>query len=166
MEFGLPLAVLVAVVVWSLLLVSQRSGIQADVDAANRKVEELRPTVARVLELDRQIATMRERENIVAALKKQQLPAAAVLNEVRLLIPKEVWVVTLSVPDTASLSLEGLALNYYAVARLMDNLAAGQLLNKVDLSVVQTEKIGPTEVVRFQVTARISRPQASGGGRQ
>jgi Tfp pilus assembly protein PilN len=102
---------------------------------------------------------------VVGDLLKQQLPAASVLNEVRLLIPREVWVLSMSVPEPTALSLEGLAMNYYAVARLMDNLVTGQLFREVDLSVVQLEKVGPTEVVRYQITARISRPQGLGGDR-
>ncbi len=163
LEIGLPVTVLgVAVLLWA-VLAGQNAALQRDVDAANKEINELRPTVERVIELDKQIAAMREREKVVADLLRQQLPAAAILNEIRLLVPKEVWVVTMTVPDPSAINMEGMALNYYAVARLMDNLASGQLFREVDLTVVQLEKIGASEVVRYQITARISKPQAMGG---
>lgn len=164
-EIGLPVAVLGVVIVLWAVLAGQNAALQRDVDAANKEINELRPTVERVIELDRQIAAMREREKVVADLLKQQLPAAAILNEIRLLVPKEVWVVSMTVPEPSSINMEGMALNYYAVARLMDNLASGQLFRDVDLMVVQLEKVGLTEVVRYQITARISKPQAMGGDR-
>jgi hypothetical protein len=48
----------------------------------------------------------------------------------------------------------------------MDNLTGGQLFRSVDLTVAQAEKVGGTDVVRFQITARISRPQTTAGGGQ
>ncbi|HET8679962.1 MAG TPA: PilN domain-containing protein [bacterium] len=165
LEIGFPAAVLgVAIVLWA-ILAGQNAALQRDIDAANKEINELRPTVERVIELDRQIGVMRERERVVADLLKQQLPAAAILNEIRLLIPKEVWVLSMNVPDPSVINMEGMAMNYYAVARLMDNLASGQLFRDVDLTVVQLEKIGSSEVVRYQITARISKPQAMGGDR-
>jgi len=165
LDVGLPVAALViAVLLWA-VLAGQNAALNRDIQAADREIAELRPTVERVIELDRQIASMRERERLVADLLKQQLPAASILNEIRLLVPKEVWVLSMSVPEPTALNMEGLAMNYYAVARLMENLSTGQLFREVDLNVVQTEKVGQSEVVRYQITARINKPQAMGGDR-
>jgi hypothetical protein len=57
-----------------------------------------------------------------------------------------------------------MGLSYYAVAQLMDNLGTGPLFRSVDLTVVQLEKVGTREVVRFQVNARVLKPQASAQG--
>ncbi len=165
LEIGFPVAVLGVVIMLWAVLTGQNAALQRDVRTADKEIAELRPTVERVIELDRQIAAMREREKVVADLLKQQLPAAAVLNEVRLLIPKEVWVLSMNIPEPSALNIEGFALNYYAVARLMDNLAAGQLFREVDLTVVQLERVGQSEAVRYQITARIFKPQALGGDR-
>ncbi len=166
LEYGIPLLMLVVVAIWSVLLVSQRNTLDADVQKTKKDIEAEKPKVEQVIELDRQIAIMRVREQQVANLMKQQLPAASILNEVRLLIPRDVWTIALNVPEPSSLNLEGMAVNYYAVARLMDNLTAGQLFKSVDLTVAQSEKIGPVDVVRFQITARILKPQAATGGGQ
>jgi type IV pilus assembly protein PilN len=164
-ELVIPVVVLVLVVAVSFWINRQTAGLEDQIARANQEIQQLRPVVARVEELDKLIAEMKKKEDVVADLLKQQLPAASVLNEVRLLIPKEVWMVSLSVPDPSSINMEGLARDHYAVARLMDNLASGQIFKRVDLTVMQLEKVGAVEVVRFQVTATIAKPQAAGGGR-
>lgn len=164
-ELGIPAAVVVLALIVSVVTSRQTAALRDRITKTDQEIALLRPVVNRVEELDRLIAVMKKKEEVVAELLKQQLPAASVLNEVRLLIPKEVWVVSMSVPDPSSLNLEGLAKNHYAVARLMDNLASGQIFRRVDLTVLQLEKVGPVEVVRFQVTATIAKPQAVGGER-
>ncbi len=167
LQYAVPLVVLLVVAVWSLVLINQRNGLQANLTQVEKDIETERPKVQQVIELDRQIAIMRTKEKLVSDLLKQQLPAASILNEVRLLIPRDVWTIALNVPEPSSLNMEGMAVNYYAVARLMDNLTAGQLFKSVDLTVAQMEKIGTVDVVRFQITARILKTQAvSGGGQQ
>jgi Tfp pilus assembly protein PilN len=165
LEIGFPLVVLAVVVVAAIYLFSRNAGVDRDLADTNKQIAGLQPAVARVLELDKQIAVMRDKEKVIATLLGQQLPASSILNEFRLLIPKDVWVTSLSVPDPASLNVEGLALDYHAVAQFMDNLKTGQLFRLVDLSVVQLDRIGQKEVVKFQITAHIEKPQATGGER-
>lgn len=164
-EYGIPAVALLAVIVLWAWLGSQNRSLERQITDANDEIAELQPTVARVLELDRQIAVLRDKEKVILDLVAQQLPAASILNEVRLLIPKDAWLVSLSVPEPSALGIEGFALNYPVVAQLMDNLRAGQLFNSVDLTVAQTERVGPREVVKFSVTARVQKPQATGGDR-
>jgi Tfp pilus assembly protein PilN len=162
LELGLPLLALGVVIVLGLFIANQNRGLERQLLDVNREISDLQPVVARVEELDRQIALNKAKEQRLTDLMKGQLPAASVLNEFRLLIPKDVWVTGLSVPDSSALSIEGLALNYFAVAQLMDNLAAGQLFRQVDLTLVQLDHVGSREVVKYQVTARIQKPQAGG----
>lgn len=165
-EIGLPVLALVASIVLSIWIVNQNNALRRDIAGAQKEIAELQPIVARVLDLDRRIAALREREKVILDLLKQQLPAASVLNEVRLLIPKDAWLTGLNVPEPSALNLEGFALTYPVVAQLMDNLRAGQLFRQVDLTVAQVERIGTREVVKFSVTARIQKPQAAGGDRR
>lgn len=164
-QIGLPLLTLALIIVMGSLIYSQNNALERDIAAANKEIADLQPTVARVLELDRQISVLREKEKVILDLIMQQLPAASVLNEIRLLIPKDVWVTSMNVPEPSALTIEGLALNYHAVAQLMDNLATGQLFRVVDLTLAQVDRVGAREVVRYNVTARIVKPQAQGGVR-
>jgi Tfp pilus assembly protein PilN len=164
-EYGLPVLALVVVVVLGIMLRAQIEGLQRQIAEADSRIAELRPQVERVQELEKRIAALKEREQLILALVRQQLPAASVLNEVRLLIPKDAWVTSLSVPEASALAIDGYALSYPVVAQFMDNLKAGQLFREVDLTVAQTERIGLRDVVKFSVTARIQKPQATGGDR-
>lgn len=164
-EIGIPIAALAVVVILSLLVGNQIRTLERQIADASRRIDELRPQVDEVLRLEREIATLRQKESIIVALVRQQLPAASVLNEVRLLIPRDAWLVSMNVPEPEALGIEGYALTYPIVAQLMDNLRAGQLFRQVDLTVAQTEQIGTRDVVKFTVTARIQRPQAEGGSR-
>lgn len=165
LEFALPIAVLVVAIIMTVVVVNQNAALRRQIADTDQEIEKIRPEVARVLELDRQIAVLRDKERVILALVRQQLPAASVLNDVRLLIPKEAWLTALSVPEPSALGLEGYALNYLAVAQMMDNLSTGQLFQSVDLTVVQLERIGAREIVKFSVTARIAKPQPLGGDR-
>lgn len=164
-EIGLPVAVVLVAIILSVWIVNQNNGLRHDIAGAQKEIAELQPIVARVLDLDRRIAALREQEKVILDLLKQQLPAASVLNEVRLLIPKDAWLTGLNVPEPSGLSIEGFALSYPVVAQLMDNLRAGQLFRQVDLTVAQVERIGTRDVVKFSVTARIEKPQVAGGDR-
>lgn len=164
-ELAPPVAMLALALILGVMVLGQNAGLERQVADVNRQIAELQPVVARVLDLDKQIATLRDREQVILALLKRQLPGAAVLDEIRLLIPTDVWLTALSVPEPSALTLEGLALSYHAVAQLMDNLSTGRLFRVVDLTVVQLERVGPREIVKFSITARIARPEASGGDR-
>jgi Tfp pilus assembly protein PilN len=164
-EVGIPaLTIAVVAILWA-MLATRNNALERDIAGIRSRINEIRPTVDRVLELDRQIAAMKGKESVIQELLAQQLPASSVLNEMRLLIPKDVWLTSLSVPEPSALSIEGYGLTYPSVAQLMENLATGQLFRTVDLTVVQSERVGPREVVKFSVTARVQKPQAEGGSR-
>jgi Tfp pilus assembly protein PilN len=165
LEIGIPVVALLAAVGFAVSIGIQNRGLAAEEARVGREIAELRPVVERVLQLDRQIADMREKERVINSLIQQQLPASSILNEIRLLIPQDAWLTGLNVPEPSALSIEGYAMTYPIVAQLMDNLRAGQLFESVDLTVAQAERIGPREVVKFSVTARIQKPQATGGDR-
>jgi Tfp pilus assembly protein PilN len=164
-EIGIPAVTLVIVIILGLLMAARNSGLQRQIADVQTAIAEIKPTVDRVLELDRQIAEMRSKETVITELLAQQLPASSVLNEMRLLIPRDVWLTSLSVPEPSALNIEGFGLTYPSVAQLMDNLSTGQLFRTVDLTVAQTERVGGREVVKFSVTARVQKPQAAGGSR-
>jgi Tfp pilus assembly protein PilN len=164
-EIGIPAVTLVVVIILGLIVAAASSRLTRQIAEVNKQVAEIRPTVDRVLELDRQIAEMKSKESVITDLLAQQLPASSVLNEMRLLIPKDVWLTSLNVPEASSLSIEGFGMTYPSVAQLMENLSTGRLFRSVDLTVVQSERVGGREVVKFSVTARVQKPQAVGGSR-
>ncbi len=166
LEIGVPLLVFLVLVVWYLALNNQVTGIQRDITDTNKKIDELRPVVAQVDELKKRIEEARRKEELLDQLLSLQLPASAILANIRVLVPKDVWLNTLSVPDTRSFTLDGFALSYVAVARLLDNLESARLFEGLDLATAEREKIGEREVVKYQVTGRLVKPSATPEGQR
>lgn len=164
LEIGLPLLAFVIVVVWWLTLNNQISGIERQIVATDQRIAELQPQVARVEELKKLIDEAKKKEELLDQLLATQLPASAILANIRVLIPKDVWLSTLGVPDTRTFTLDGFAMSYVAVARLMDNLESARIFEALDLTTAERERIGEREVVKYQVTGRLVKPSASPEG--
>lgn len=163
-EIGIPLVVLAIVVGWYLFLSGQVKDLKGEIQATDRLIAELQPQVERVEELKRQIEAAKEKEQLLAQLLATQMPASSILTNLRVLIPKDVWIVSLSVPNTGSFSLDGSAMSYVAVARLLENLETARLFEGLDLSVAERERVGSTDVVKYTVTGRLLRPGATPEG--
>lgn len=162
LEIGVPLVVIGVLVAWYFVLTGQVNQIDRDIAQTNQRIEELKPEIARVEELKRRIDEARQKEEILAQLLATQLPASAILTNVRVLIPRDVWLTTMSVPDVRSFTMEGFALSYVAVARLMDNLESAGIFEGLDLTTAERDRIGATEVVKYGVNGRLVRPGAEG----
>lgn len=165
LEIGIPLLVFLVLVVWYLNLTGDVNRLKARIAETNDKIEQLRPEVARVDELKRRIEEAKRKEELLDQLLATQLPASAILANIRVLIPRDVWLSTLSVPDTRSFTVEGFALSYVAVARLMDNLESARLFEGLDLTTAERDRIGSIEVVKYQVTGRLLKPATPEGRR-
>ena len=163
-EIWIPLVVLAVLVVWYLFLSGQVAALNRDIQATDRAITELQPQVERVEELKRQIEAARKKELLLAELLATQMPASSILTNLRVLIPKDVWITSLSVPNTGSFSLDGSAMSYVAVARLMENLETARLFEGLDLTVAELEGIGAADTVKYTVTGRLLRPRATPEG--
>src|SRR3972149_2207857 len=163
-EIGLPLVVLVAVVAFYLGLSASVARIQGDIKKAEDEIKELTPQVQAVEDLKKRIEEARKKEDLLAQLLATQLPASAILTNIRVLIPKDVWLTTLSVPDTRSFTLEGFGMSYVAVARLMDNLESAGIFEGLDLTSAERDRVGTNEVVKYSVNGRLVRPSETPEG--
>jgi Tfp pilus assembly protein PilN len=164
LEIGIPLVVALILVIWYLALSTGVERLAQQIGQVNKEIDELQPQVTAVEELKRQIEEARKKEELLAQLLATQLPASSILANLRVLIPKDVWIVSLSVPNTGSFSLDGSAMSYVAVARLMENLETARLFEGLDLTVAERERIGETDTVKYSVTGRLLRPRATPEG--
>lgn len=164
LEIGIPLVVALILVIWYLALSTGVARLEEQIGQVNKEIDELQPQVTAVEELKRQIEEARKKEELLAQLLATQLPASSILANLRVLIPRDVWVGTLTIPDASSFTLDGFAMSYVAVARLMDNLESARLFEQLDLSVAERDRIAGAEVVKFQVTGRLLRPGAAPEG--
>lgn len=163
-EIGVPVVVLVALILWYLGLQASVVRVDRDIKAAEEQIKVLTPQVQAVEDLKKRIEEAKKKEDLLAQLLATQLPASSILTNVRVLIPRDVWLVTLAVPDTRSFTMEGFAMSYVAVARLMDNLESARIFEGLDLTSAERDRIGATEVVKYSVTGRLVRPSASPEG--
>jgi Tfp pilus assembly protein PilN len=154
----LPLGVLAGLVLYYLALQGTIFAIRTQIAKTDQEIARLQPEVTRVQELRRQIDASKRREVLLAQLLASQLPASAILGSVRTLIPKEAWITLVNVPDTSSFNIEGYAMSYVVVARLMDNLESSQMFSDIDLSVVERDKIDKFEVIKYKVVGTLVRP--------
>jgi Tfp pilus assembly protein PilN len=165
-EIGIPLAALVIVVFLYITLAASVRGRQGQITQTEADIAQLQPEVQAVEDLKRRIEEAKKKEDLLAQLLATQLPASAILTNVRALIPRDVWLTTLSVPDTRSFTMEGFGLSYVAVARLMDNMESANIFAALDLSSAERDRIGATEVVKYSVTGRVVRPGETAEGRR
>lgn len=151
-------ALLVVVTAATLWLNARNAAIKAEVERVNVQIEELRPKVARVQELRKAIESARQKAELLKSLEASRVPWDVILEELRAVLPKDVWLVQVQANDNGSLTFSGYGMSYTAVARFMVSLEGSDLFEGVDMVVSQRSSIGRTRVINFSLTGRFVRP--------
>lgn len=152
----LVVGVLAFVVVISTLYLEARNGrVEAELKRVNEQIDALKQKVARVEELTRQIELARRKERLLRQLEALRVDWDAVLEEVRTVMPRDVWMTQVELRDAGNLVFNGYAMSYEAVARFMVSLEDSEMFNSVDMLVSQKQKIANTNVINFSVTAKL-----------
>lgn len=144
--------------------------VKVETDQINRQIEALRPKVAEILALEKQIELLRARETLLKTLEAREIPWADILADLARRTPQDAWVSSASFLPTqqTALSLMGNAFSYDAVGRFMTNLAGSRFYSDVDLSgATKTTAAGQRKVIAFSIIA-VLRPvpiTAQGGTR-
>lgn len=152
----LMVGVLAFVTVLSTLYLNARnSRVEADLARVNREIEALKPKVARVEELRRQIEVARRKEQLLRQLEAMRVDWDVVLEEVRTLMPRDVWLTQVELRDAGDLSFNGYAMTYEAVARFMVSLEGSEMFQNADMTVSQKQKIANRNVINFSVIVKL-----------
>lgn len=152
----LLVGVLAFVVVLSTLYLNARNHrVEAELARVNREIEVLRPKVARVEELRRQIEIARRKEQLLKQLEAMRVNWDVVLEEVRTLMPRDVWLTQTELRDGGALTFNGYAMSYEAVARFMVNLEGSEMFHNADMTVSQRQRIGSRDVINFSVVTEL-----------
>jgi len=149
-------AVLGAVTLTTVYLNVRNARIQAEIDQVNARIEELRPQVAEVEALQRQINEARRKEQLLRELEGLRIPWEPVLNELRKVMPSDVWLIRIDAKSDGSLTFNGFGMSYEAVARFMVNLDNSTLFQDSDLTIGQKQAQAGRDVINFSVTARLT----------
>ncbi len=158
-------AVLAATALMTIYMELRNARVRAQIDEVNARIEELKPQVAEVEALQRQIADARKKEQLLRQLDSLRIPWDKVLTELRKVIPADVWLIRIEAKGDGNLSFNGFGMSYEAVARFMVNLDASPMFEGADLSVGQRQAQGREQVVNFSVSTHLVAPQKEAGVR-
>lgn len=151
---GVLLGVVTIATIW---LNARNAAVRAEVERVNQQIEELRPRVARVEELRRAIEAARRKADLLKSLEAARVPWDVILEELRVILPKDVWLTTLVANDGGSLTFAGYGMSYTAVARFMVSLEGSPQFQDVDMVASQKATVAGTSVISFSLTGRFVR---------
>lgn len=161
---GLAFVVVAAALVLATLALNLRNNrVQNEINEVNARIEELKPKVAEVEALQRQIAEARHKEQLLRQLEALRIPWDKVMNELRKIMPADVWLIRIDARGEGGLTFNGFGMSYEAVARFMVNLDASPLFQGADLTLGQKQGQGGREVINFSITASLSPQQKAAG---
>jgi Tfp pilus assembly protein PilN len=144
-----------AVVSW-IYLSALNATVRRQVDDVNQKIEVLRPRVARVEELQRQIAAAERKAQLLRQLEGMRIAWDGVLIELRNKTPTDVWLIMVEARDDGGFVFNGFGMSYEAVARLMISLEQSPRFQSVDLTIGQKQALFGRDVINFSLTARLT----------
>ena len=147
---------LAAAVVATLALNARNTAVREEIAAINAEITELEPKVARVEELKRLIEIAERKEQMLKRLEAARIPWDQVLLELRVVIPRDVWLTSITAAQDGNLIFNGFGLSYTAIARFMVNLESSQMFEGTDLVSSQKQPIASRPTVTFSVTSRLT----------
>ncbi len=158
---GVILAVTVMAIggrVWSLR--QETHDLDLEVAAATQELARLGPVVERVDALNARRVALESRVEIIEELRRGQDAPMRLLEELSRSLPDGVWLSRLE-HDDATVGVEGRALNLAALSDFMANLeSTGSFVPPVEIVDSQTEEVGQTDVVRFELRSLLRRPDS------
>jgi Tfp pilus assembly protein PilN len=147
---------LAAVLVATLFLNARNRAVREEIAAINAEITELEPRVARVEELKRLIEVAERKEQMLKRLEAARVPWDQVLLELRVVIPRNVWLTSISAAQDGNLVFNGYGLSYTDVARFMVNLESSRMFESTDLTVSQRQLIANRQTINFSVTSHLT----------
>jgi len=158
--FVVILAVLLPIVIGATLWMDARNrALERQVADVNQKISEIRPRVARVEELRRQLELARRKSDLLKNLEAARVPWDMILEELRTVLPQDVWLTQIELQDGGAMTFNGFGISYTSVARFMVSLEGSELFRNIDMLSSQTQTIGNRPVVNFSLTGQFVRPQ-------
>ncbi|HVH31968.1 MAG TPA: PilN domain-containing protein [bacterium] len=150
--------VIAGLVLFTLYLNLQNALLRGEIAQVNARIEELRPQVAEVEALQRQINEARRKEQLLRQIEAMRIPWDRVLNELRKIMPADVWLIRVDAKGDGALTFNGFGVSYESVARFMVNLNASPVFQNADVSIAQKQDMGNRPVINFSVTAHLAPP--------
>jgi Tfp pilus assembly protein PilN len=150
--------VVVGLVLVTLWLNLQNALLRGEIAQVNARIEELRPQVAEVEALQRQINEARRKEQLLHQLQAMRIPWEKVMNELRKVLPTDVWLNHIDAKGDGTLTFEGFGLSYESVARFMVSLNASPVFINADMRSAHKTSVANREVISFALTTQLAPP--------
>ena len=154
---GVPVLIVAGVAgLYGLLLVQEQQAKDAARDAESR-LEGVRSRAVRVSQLQAEIAEFEQgRRALVALAGRPQPRLYPLLGEVSRLIPRDVWLQSLTV-EAGGMILTGNALQLRSVAVFAATLAESAFFDQIKVQNLQQIAAGRRAITQFQITLRLKR---------
>jgi Tfp pilus assembly protein PilN len=156
---------IVAAVVATISLNARNAAVRQEIEDINARITELEPKVARVEELKRLIEVAERKEQMLKRLEAARIPWDQVLLELRVIIPRNVWLTSISAAQDGNLVFNGFGLSYTDVARFMVNVQDSALFEGTDLTTSQKQLIGSRQTINFSVTSHLTAKRTEASSR-
>lgn len=152
----LAVIVVAALAVYTMALTSRINARKAELAGVEDQITQLRPKVARVEELRKQIEAAQRKEKLLRLLEASRVPWDKILEELRTVMPTDVWLSQVELRDGGDLVFNGYGMTYESVARFMVSLEASPMFKDVDMLISQKQTVVSKEVVNFSLTGKLS----------
>jgi type IV pilus assembly protein PilN len=133
---------------------SQVSSKEKDVAAKEQKLRSLQAKLIEVQNYEKDNREVREKTQIIEQLKKKQIVPLRILDETSEMLPKGVWLTSLT--DTlGSVSIEGYAFTNSDLVTYVQNLKNSKYFTNVTLIESRQAEIAEFSIYKFKLTFNI-----------
>ncbi|MFQ5905202.1 MAG: PilN domain-containing protein [bacterium] len=139
--------------------------LEDEITAMKAELKKLQDAVQLVRNLEEKERAIKVKLEVIAKLNKDRFLRAHMMDELSRLLPENSWLSSI-VEKKPSLTIEGFTFSNFTVADYMRKLETSKYIKNVDLSVLNKEKAGGHDVMKFKLTSSLvpySPPRAPAG---
>jgi type IV pilus assembly protein PilN len=119
-----------------------------------RKIAELKEQIKAVDEFEQRNKMFKDRNDVIEQLGKNKSVPVRILSEIASLIPKGIWLQTMSVTGTNSISMDGYGFTNSEIVAYVENLKASPLFTEVYLQESKSMEMEKISVYMFKLTCK------------
>jgi type IV pilus assembly protein PilN len=146
--------VIMAVIAGTFFLNKQISSKQAEISAKEQKLIKLQAALEEVKNYEKDNKDYREKNSIIEQLKKNQIVPLRLLDEVSEMLPKGVWLTSLT-DKGGIVSIEGFAFTNNDLVTYVQNLKGSKYFTEVMLVESRQTEIENFSIYKFNLTIKI-----------
>ncbi len=118
------------------------AGLKKEHTAVQKKIDELKEIVGDIDKAKAEKEALEKKSKVITDLKSNRMGPVRMLDELSIIIPKKVWLVSLSETGVDQLKLEGYVVDHNELSTFMRNLEKSPFFNDVILTIDCLEGAG------------------------